>query len=76
MLATEELKHYNPKELENELQKAEFDLYKLKLAVSSRQSNETAKLKLLRRYIARIKTIKRMLKIEQPKENPKSQVTK
>lgn len=76
MISLDELQKMTEKELEEELRKSGFDLLKLRLGVSSRQTKETSKLKLLRKYIARIKTLKRMLKIEQIKENPKSAVTK
>lgn len=72
----DELRKMNEKELEDELVKAKIDLLKLRLAVTSRQSKETSKLKGLRKYIARMKSIKRMLEIEQIKENPKSSVIK
>lgn len=72
----DELIKLNQKELEEELEKSRIDLFKLRIAVSSRQTKETSKLKGLRKYIARIKTLKRMLEIEQIKENPKSLVTK
>lgn len=76
MLSLDELQKMTEKELEEELRKSGFDLLKLRLGVSSRQTKETSRLKLLRKYIARIKTLKRMLKMEQIKENPKSAVTK
>lgn len=76
MLSLDEIQKMTEKELEEELRKSGFDLLKLRLGVSSRQTKETSKLKLLRKYIARIKTLKRMLKTEQIKENPKSAVTK
>ncbi|MBI2638930.1 50S ribosomal protein L29 [Candidatus Peregrinibacteria bacterium] len=76
MVSTDELQKMTEKELEEELRKSGLDLLKLRLGVASRQTKETSKLKLLRKYIARIKTLKRMLKIEQIKENPTSAVTK
>lgn len=76
MISLDELQKMTEKELEEELRKSGFDLLKLRLGVSSRQTKETSKLKLLRKYIARIKTLKHMLKIEQIKENPTSAVTK
>lgn len=72
----DELRKMNEKELEEELVKAKTDLLKLRFAVSTRQSKETSKLKELRKYIARMKSVKRMLEIEQIKENPKSSVIK
>lgn len=57
MLTLEDLKKMNAKELTQELNKAKLDLYKLRLGVSMRQSKESAKLKFLRRYIARINTV-------------------
>lgn len=76
MITLDELKRMNPKELAEEIKKAKIDLLKLRLTVASRQSKETSKLKGLRKYVARMKTLKRMLEIEQIKENPKSPVTK
>lgn len=72
----DELRKMNEKELEEELKKAKIDLLKLRLSVASRQSKETSQLKELRKYIARTKMLKRMLALEQIKENPKSSVTK
>ena len=76
MVTTDELNKMAEKELATELQHAKLDLLKLRLAVAARQSKETSKLKSLRKYIARIKTIKRMLKMEKAPENPTSPVTK
>lgn len=76
MVELEELKKMSLRELEEEFQKSSFDLLKLRMAVASRQSKETAKLKALRKHIARIKTIQLTMKVERPKENPKSSVTK
>lgn len=76
MYNLDELIKMAEKELEEEMQKAKLDLLKLRLAVTSRQSKETSKLKALRKYIARIKTLRRARSIEQIKENPQSQVIK
>lgn len=76
MLTKEELIKMNARELDQEIEKTRVDLLKLRLMLASRQSKETAKLKRLRIYVARIKTIKRMLKMEAPKENPVNTVTK
>lgn len=72
----DELKKYREKELEEELKKAKTELLKLRLSVANRQTKETSKLKSLRKYIARIKTIQRLLEIDKIKENPKSAVIK
>lgn len=72
----DELRKMNEKEIEEELKKAKIDLLKLRFGVASRQLKETSKLKALRKYIARMKMLKRMLALEQIKENPKSSVTK
>lgn len=72
----DELKKYREKELEEELKKAKTELLKLRLSVANRQTKETSKLKGLRKYIARIKTIQRLLEIDKIKENPKSAVIK
>lgn len=76
MIELEELKHMTVKELEEEIQKSKFDLLKLRMAVASRQSKDTVKLKTLRRYIARIKTIKSVMRREKAPENAKSAVIK
>lgn len=76
MITLEELKQMKKTELSSELKRAYIELYKLSLAVTSRQSKETAKLKALRKYIARVKTLKQMMKREQAKTSPKSSVTK
>lgn len=74
MVTLDELKKMSQKELDQEFQKSKLDLLKLRLGVSTRQQKETSKLKDLRKYIARIRTLKRMLEVEQIKENPKSTV--
>ncbi|MBI2453928.1 50S ribosomal protein L29 [Candidatus Peregrinibacteria bacterium] len=76
MLTTDELKKMTDKELENESKKYAVEHLKFRLAVAARQSKETSKLKNLRKYIARIKTMKRMLELERVKENAKSSVIK
>lgn len=76
MIPFEELKRMKEAELESELKTAYIELYKLSLAVTSRQSKEIAKLKALRKYIARIKTLRRMMEMERAKENPKTFVTR
>ncbi|MFA6521555.1 MAG: 50S ribosomal protein L29 [Candidatus Gracilibacteria bacterium] len=76
MFTVEEIKKLSEKDLLEEIRKSKFELLKTRLGISSRQSKETSKLKELRKYIARIKTFKRMLKIEQAPENPKSDVIK
>jgi ribosomal protein L29 len=76
MLSQDELKNLNLKEIYEELEKNKLTLYKLRLLVSSRQSKETAKLKDLRHYIARLHTKKNLLKLEAPKKTPKSDVVK
>ena len=76
MLTYEELTKLAGKELEEELHKAGFDLMKLRLGVTSRQSKETAKLKALRKYLARIKTIKHMQELDKLRENAQTTVTK
>lgn len=53
-----------PKELDEEFRKAKLELLKLRLGLASHQIKETAKVKKLRRYIARIKTLERQLAIE------------
>lgn len=76
MVTTDELKNMKNEELESELKRAYIELYKLSIAVTSRQSKETAKLKALRKYIARIKTLKRMLSVEQAPEKTSSSITR
>ncbi len=76
MITFDELKHLNEKELSEELIKSKIDLLKIRLAVAARQSKETSKIKALRKYVARIKTMQQMMAREQIKENPKSSVTK
>ena len=76
MISYEELKNLKAKELSDEEAKAKLDLLKARLGVSTRQEKHTAQLKGLRKYIARIKTIKRKLELEKAPENAKSKVTK
>lgn len=76
MITLDELKHMTEKELLEEYKKSKLELLKLRLRVSARQNKETSKLKELRKYIARIKTLKRMREMEQAPENPTSPVIK
>ena len=76
MISYDELSNLNAKELSDEAAKAKLDLLKARLGVSTRQEKHTAQLKGLRKYIARIKTIKRKLELEKAPENAKSKVTK
>lgn len=61
MLTLEELKKLPLKELAEELKKTTGEMIKAKLALASRQSKKTSGIKPLRKYIARIKTVKRLL---------------
>ncbi|MBI5413720.1 50S ribosomal protein L29 [Candidatus Peregrinibacteria bacterium] len=76
MVTLDELKKLNDKELNEELQKAKIELLRLRFGVASKQNKETSGLKALRKYVARVKTMKRLLQFEQIKENSKSAVTK
>lgn len=78
MITFDELTKLTEKDLEEELNKSKLDLLKIRLAVSARQSKETSKLKILRRYIARIQTIKRKraMELEMVPAKPKTSVTK
>lgn len=76
MITFDELTKMSPAELEKELERSKFELMKLRLAVKSRQSEATAELKGLRKYIARINTIQSMRKREIAPENAQSAVTK
>lgn len=76
MLTYAEIRKMNARELEEELKKGNIEFLKLRLSLASRQLKNTAKLKALRKYMAQLKSIKRMLVIEAIKENPKSAVTK
>lgn len=73
MVELEELKKMNDKELNEELKKSSLELLKLRLGVASRQEKGVSELKLLRKHIARIKTVQRMLKTEKAPENPPSE---
>lgn len=74
-MTTEDLKKLSDTELLEAYEKGKLSLLKLRLAVASRQSKNSAELKDLRKMIARIKTIKRLMEIEKIKEDPKSAVT-
>jgi len=76
MLPLEDLRKLNVKELEEEVNKSKIELLKLRLSVAARQNKETSKLKDLRKYVARINTIKHFMAREKVKENSKSSVTK
>lgn len=70
MVTHDELKKMQAKELMEEAAKATLEYVKLRLGVSTRQSKETAKLKVLRHHIARAKTYKRMLEMETKEKTP------
>lgn len=72
MNTLEDLIRMHSKDLEEELERAGLDLVKLRLAVHSKQSKETSRLKLLRKYIARIKTIRRARELEVLNEKPRT----
>jgi ribosomal protein L29 len=76
MVTLDELKLMKTSELNHEHEKASYELLKLRMALASRQSKETSKVKALRKYIARINTIKRFMKVERAPENKKSAITK
>lgn len=76
MIDLEELKRLSSKELDLELKKTLTDLLRLRMAIATKQSTETSKIRRLRRYIARVRTLKNALKEDTLKENPKSSVTK
>lgn len=76
MVTLDELKRMAAKELNEECSKSKMDLMKLRLAVAARQNKETSTIKKLRKYIARIKMYKAMLKMEKAPENAKSAVIK
>lgn len=70
MIPIDELKKMTKNELSEEIKKAIVELLKLRLSVSSRQSKEVSKFKSLRKYIARIKTLKHMFMLDKAPENP------
>lgn len=76
MIPYDDLKKLSKKELDKELGQTVADRLKLRLAVAMRQSTETNKLKEMRKYIARIRTLKNAFKNDQLTENPTSPVTK
>lgn len=68
MLTNAELKNLNPREFEIELQNVKRELLKLRFEQASNQLKETHKLKLYRRYMARLRTMKRVIELEAPKK--------
>lgn len=66
MLTLEEIKQLAPKEVDEEIKKAKTELYKLRLQNAANQLKETHKLKFYRKYIARLGTLKAMMKREAP----------
>lgn len=78
MITLEELRKLSEKELDSELVKTSQDLLKLRLGISVKQSTETDKIKRLKRYVARIRTLKNFLKKDQLNSIPaiKASVTK
>lgn len=75
MITFNELQKMNAKELSEELAKVELDLAKTRLLITTRQSKETVKLKNLRRYRARIKTLQRMLVLPKEAKEAASAIT-
>lgn len=76
MLPLEDLRKLSKKELDEELQKSKIELLKLRLGVAARQNKNTAELKGLRKYVARMNGVKHFHTREKVKENSKSSVTK
>lgn len=70
MLQQDELKNLAPGEFESEIRKARLELYKLNLSRATNQLKETHKLKILRRYIQRLMTLKRFMVLEAKPTKP------
>ena len=70
MLQQDELKNLAPGEFLNEFKKAQLEIYKLRLAKATNQLKETHKLKVLRRYIQRLQTMKRFMAREAGTSKP------
>lgn len=58
MFSIEELRNLGSKEVDEELRKARLELLKLRLLHTGNQLKETHKLKLYRKYLARLNTMK------------------
>lgn len=66
------INNLNGPELNEELKKARHELMQLRINISSRQSKETAKLTLLRKKIARIRTRQTTLSKQAPEREKTS----
>lgn len=64
MLTKEELKKLSEKDLDAEITEAHAKLIKINVALHSREDKAVSQLKILRKYIARIKTYKHQLQAE------------
>lgn len=76
MLTKEEIRKLSDKDLDAEIAEANAKLVKLSVSLNSRETKSVAQLKILRKYIARIKTIKRELDIPEAKEATNTAATK
>lgn len=78
MVTKDELKKMKAADLDKEIAELTTERLRLRLAVSTRQSAETDKLKKMRKNIARAKTLKHQQMVSKDKApaNPKTPVTK
>jgi large subunit ribosomal protein L29 len=56
-MKAQELRELNPEEIERKLKEAKENLFKLKVKLSTKQLEKTAGIKILKREIARMKTV-------------------
>lgn len=71
MLTLDELTKLSVKELDQELNKAVKDLFKIRFEVNTGSSKANHEIRKLRKYRATIKTIKKQYEIEEKKDNEK-----
>lgn len=70
MFTLEELQKLDAKSLEEELKKSRLTITKLRLQHTSQELKETHKLKLYRKYVAKLQTMKTYLAREAPRKSP------
>ncbi|HLG25298.1 MAG TPA: 50S ribosomal protein L29 [Candidatus Gracilibacteria bacterium] len=68
MLKVQEIRQLGDKDLLQEIDKTSRDLFKLKMDLQGGHAKESHQAKMMRRYIATMKTVKREREMETPKE--------
>ena len=68
MLTLQEIRQLSEKALTEEITSAENDLLKIQFDIRNGSSKESHKIRQLKKYVARLKTLQKELKVESPIE--------